>query len=186
MSFRFSSWTKVSLILLALHPFCTAFCDKKVPRGLGKSAKREGGAVNVSQSRFALGSRSWDVFAYEPLANRLRPLDLSLGRLSTRKSISGFTVFKGSGRQYCMQSIPLAVLKHFSTLWSAIIPNHCMQSIPLAVLKRLVARPLLVPVAIACNPYRLRYFFYFPLLFFKRRIFLWHNEAITKMFCWEG
>ena len=47
MSFRFSSWTKVSLILLASHPFWTAFCDKKVPWGLGKSAKREGVLENL-------------------------------------------------------------------------------------------------------------------------------------------
>ena len=38
-------------------------------------------AVNVSQSRFACSSRSWDVFAFEPFPNRLRPLDLPLGRL---------------------------------------------------------------------------------------------------------
>ncbi len=43
-------------------------------------------AVNVVQSRFAVGSRSWDVFAYEPLPNRLRPSDLALGRLSSRSS----------------------------------------------------------------------------------------------------
>ena len=47
MSFRFFSWTKVSLILLTLHPFWTAFCDKKVPWGLGKSAKREGVLENL-------------------------------------------------------------------------------------------------------------------------------------------
>ena len=85
-----------------------------------------------------------------------------------------------------MQSIPLAVLKlnNLSDVIEIILKLHaihtacgietcqeklvtfwfwnCMQSIPLAV------------------------FFYFPLLFFKRRIFLWHNEAITKTFCWEG
>ena len=38
-------------------------------------------AVNVSQSRFACSSRSWDVFAFEPFPNRLRPSDLPLGRL---------------------------------------------------------------------------------------------------------
>ena len=172
---------KSFLDIAGFAPLLNRFLRQKVPRGLGKSAKREGGAVNVSQSRFALGSRSWDVFAYEPLANRLRPLDLSLGRLSTRKPISGFTVFKGSGRQYCMQSIPLAVLKpagdmlttpfktdcmqsiplavlkHFSTLWSAIIPNHCMQSIPLAVLKLKTLNFLRFRNDIACNLYRLRY-----------------------------
>ena len=157
-----------------------------------------------------------DVAAFTPLLNRFLRQKNSLrfgekrkkgGR--TRKPPFGFTVFKGSGRQYCMQSIPLAVLKHahlyhsssdaslhavhtacgietskrnmrdhqnaplhavhtacgietYWTLITQIFPLHCMQSIPLAV------------------------FFYFPLLFFKRRIFLWHNEAITKMFCWEG
>ena len=40
-------------------------------------------AVNVSQSHFAYSSCSWDVFAYEPLPNRLRPSDLTLGRLSS-------------------------------------------------------------------------------------------------------
>ena len=31
----------------------------------------------------ALRLHSWDVFAYEPLPNRLRPSDLTLGRLSS-------------------------------------------------------------------------------------------------------
>ena|GEM_PF-4227250 len=34
---------------------------------------RREGAVNVSQSHFAVGSRSWDVFAYAPLSNQRRP-----------------------------------------------------------------------------------------------------------------
>ena len=34
-------------------------------------------AVNVSQSRYAFSLRSWDVFAYELLPNRLRLLDRS-------------------------------------------------------------------------------------------------------------
>ena len=33
--------------------------------------------------RRTLRLHSWDVFAYEPLSNRLRPSDLSLGRLSS-------------------------------------------------------------------------------------------------------
>ena len=41
-------------------------------------------------------------------------------------------------------------------------------------------------VCIACNPYRLRYFFIFRYFFSNDGFFLWHNEAITKMFCWEG
>ena len=36
-------------------------------------------AVNVDQSRFAVGSRSWDVFAYDLFANQLRPAGLLLG-----------------------------------------------------------------------------------------------------------
>ena len=47
-------------------PFGVRFTDKSV-------------AVNVSQSRFAVGSRSWDVFAYDLFANQLRPLGLLLG-----------------------------------------------------------------------------------------------------------
>ena len=34
---------------------------------------RREGAVNVSQSRFAVGSRSWDVFAYDLLPVQLHP-----------------------------------------------------------------------------------------------------------------
>ena len=85
-----------------------------------------------------------------------------------------------------MQSIPLAVLKPENLMFRRENLKHCMQSIPLAVLKLAADSERNTFSGIACNPYRLRYFFYFPLLFFKRRIFLWHNEAITKMFCWEG
>ena len=78
--------------------------------------------------------------------------------VSIRKPTSGLTVSKASGRQYCMQSIPLAVLKRGVRL-SPVRPVqlhaihtacgietpaintstatifNCMQSIPLAVLK---------------------------------------------------
>ena len=37
-------------------------------------------AVNVSQSRCAFSLRSWDVFAYDLLPNRLRLLDRSVGQ----------------------------------------------------------------------------------------------------------
>ena len=59
-----------------------------------------------------------DIAGFAPLLNRFlrQKSSLRFGEKckkggSTRKPISGFTVFKGSGRQYCMQSIPLAVLK---------------------------------------------------------------------------
>ena len=59
---------------------------------------------------------------------------------------------------YCMQSIPLAVLKrtiHYVFLYQWF---HCMQSIPLAVLKLLwEAFDWTDNLQIACNPYRLRY-----------------------------
>ena len=79
--------------------------------------------------------------------------------VSIRKPTSGLTVSKASGRQYCMQSIPLAVLKR--VFWCRMLllfvlhaihtacgietlniitrvneQGDCMQSIPLAVLKR--------------------------------------------------
>ena len=56
-------------------------------------------------------------------------------RRNFRKPAFEFAVSKGSGKQYCMQFIPLAVLKlriaHDSGLWHP----YCMQFIPLAVLK---------------------------------------------------
>ena len=59
-----------------------------------------------------------DIAGFTPLLNRFlrQKSSLRFGEKckkggSIRKPISGFTVFKGSGRQYCMQSIPLAVLK---------------------------------------------------------------------------
>ena len=75
-----------------------------------------------------------------------------------RNSVFGLTVSKASGRQYCMQSIPLAVLKRSNINSSNIFlilhaihtacgietasihsvrtnSSYCMQSIPLAVLK---------------------------------------------------
>ena len=127
---------KSFLDIAGFTPLLNRFLRQKSSLRFGEKCKKEGGAVNVSQSRFAFGSRSWDVFTYEPLPNRLRPLDLSLGRLSIRKPISGFTVFKGSGRQCCMQSIPLAVLKQRRRRKLRQGLPCCMQSIPLAVLKR--------------------------------------------------
>ena len=55
---------------------------------------------------------------------------------SIRKPPFGFTVSKGFGRQYCMQSIPLAVLKQETIGISVLRRANCMQSIPLAVLKQ--------------------------------------------------
>ena len=55
--------------------------------------------------------------------------------VSIRKPTSGLTVSKASGRQYCMQSIPLAVLKHQPSKGLLKTLYNCMQSIPLAVLK---------------------------------------------------
>ena len=73
----------------------------------------------------------------------------------------------------CMQSIPLAVLKHpFSVLINDDLPNgNCMQSIPLAVLKRQISLQYQTLRIIACNPYRLRYFFYFSVRFFQTAAF---------------
>ena len=105
------------------------------------------------------------ISGFAPLLNRFLRQKNSLrfgerrkkgGRI--RKPPFGFTVFKGSGRQYCMQSIPLAVLKHgFFKSVALVFELHaihtacgietlqalpdgwtegdCMQSIPLAVLK---------------------------------------------------
>ena len=62
-----------------------------------------------------------DIAGFTPLLNRFlrQKSSLRFGEKckkggSIRKPISGFTVFKGSGRQYCMQSIPLAVFFYFS------------------------------------------------------------------------
>ena len=83
-----------------------------------------------------------DIAGFAPLLNRFLRQKNSLrfgerrkkgGR--TRKPPFGFTVFKGSGRQYCMQSIPLAVLKRILACHLLIQGLNCMQSIPLAVLK---------------------------------------------------
>ena len=98
-----------------------------------------------------------------------------------RKPASGFSCPKGCEGRYCMQSIPLAVLKLHIKEWSEANIFHCMQSIPLAVLKRyginvltcspelhaintacgIETLPLLHGTSllfyIACNPYRLRY-----------------------------
>ena len=127
-----------------------------------------------------------------------------------RKPASGFNCPKGCEGRYCMQSIPLAVLKQKRLQFVKIKSIDCMQFIPLVVLKHrrwIVDQSVRSPlhaIHTACGietPSHLHWktnhrhcmqsiplavFFYFPLLFFKRRIFLWHNEAITKMFCWEG
>ena len=52
-----------------------------------------------------------------------------------RKPASGFSCPKGCEGRYCMQSIPLAVLKRLAQTLSRNERDHCMQSIPLAVLK---------------------------------------------------
>ena len=102
-------------------------------------------------------------------------------RRSFRKPAFEFAVSKGSGKQYCMQFIPLAVLKLYSLKRADNLVSHCMQFIPLAVLKRsllkISRRALIycmqfIPLAvlklqkhragamnhiIACNSYRLRY-----------------------------
>ena len=52
-----------------------------------------------------------------------------------RKPASGFSCPKGCEGRYCMQSIPLAVLKRACSQKIQRIVFHCMQSIPLAVLK---------------------------------------------------
>lgn len=68
-------------------------------------------------------------------------------RRSFRKPAFEFAVSKGSGKQYCMQFIPLAVLK------------------------RLFDERTRQEDLIACNPYRLRYFFYFSVRFFQTAAF---------------
>ena len=52
-----------------------------------------------------------------------------------RKPASGFSCPKGCEGRYCMQSIPLAVLKLNIKRHVKEGGSHCMQSIPLAVLK---------------------------------------------------
>ena len=49
--------------------------------------KREG-AVNVSQSRFAVGSRSWDVFAYDLLPVQLHPFGVRFTDKSAAVNVS--------------------------------------------------------------------------------------------------
>ena len=119
MSFRFSSWTKVSLDIAGFAPLLNRFLRQKNSLRFGEKRKK-GGRI--------------------------------------RKPPFGFTVFKGSGRQYCMQSIPLAVLKPDNSFFLPPFSIHCMQSIPLAVLKRSCSLgDILIYRIIACNPYRLRY-----------------------------
>ena len=49
--------------------------------------KREG-AVNVDQSRFAVGSRSWDVFAYDLLPVQLHPFGVRFTDKSVAVNVS--------------------------------------------------------------------------------------------------
>ena len=65
--------------------------------------------------------------------------------------------------------------------------TDCMQSIPLAVLKHVTDKFAEADYSVACNPYRLRYFFLFFGAFFSNgRFFLWHNGAIEKNLSGEG
>ena len=105
-----------------------------------------------------------DIAGFAPLLNRFLRQKNSLrfgekrkkgGRI--RKPPFGFTVFKGSGRQYCMQSIPLAVLKLSRELTRKYIPTklhaiHTACGIETCDILRSGEGNL-----IACNPYRLRY-----------------------------
>ena len=50
-------------------------------------------------------------------------------------------------------------------------PFRCMQSIPLAVLKHVTDKFAEADYSVACNPYRLRYFFYFSVRFFQTAAF---------------
>ena len=59
-----------------------------------------------------------------------------------RKPASGFSCPKGCEGRYCMQSIPLAVLKPAPLGFLERRERHCMQSIPLAVLKHRATTPL--------------------------------------------
>ena len=72
--------------------------------------------------------------------------------IETEKSLP----FLPFGR-YCMQSIPLAVLKLLSSFNTRMDVSNCMQSIPLAVLKQNRRDTGHANDVIACNPYRLRY-----------------------------
>ena len=97
-----------------------------------------------------------------------------------RNSVLGLTVSKASGRQYCMQSIPLAVLKHEGALrhvqcralhaihtacgietgdaGAAAEPAAELHAIHTACGIETVPTCLIIIIRlIACNPYRLRY-----------------------------
>ena len=73
-----------------------------------------------------------------------------------RKPASGFSCPKGCEGRYCMQSIPLAVLKRKRPFVNDEIISNCMQSIPLAVLKPWKECHQSKSRQIVCNPYRLR------------------------------
>ena len=81
-----------------------------------------------------------------------------------------------------MQSIPLAVLKRDVDDVTIIGDDYCMQSIPLAVLKHFVLPTLIPPFHIACNPYRLRYFFIFSAVFSNVRFFYGIMELLEDSF----
>ena len=158
MSFRFSSWTKVSLILLASHPFWTAFCDKKVPWGLGKSAKREGVLENLF-----LGSLFSRVLGDSIACN---PYRLRYWNTTTLFLLINFFIWIACNpyrlrywNSRCEKTM------HFI--------SNCMQSIPLAVLKLGIRQNHTFIFCIACNPYRLRYWN----LGFKKVVLVKHNIA---------
>ena len=106
----------------------------------------------------------------------------------------------------CMQFIPLVVLKHRRWIVDQSVRSplhaihtacgietsaqsvchdslcHCMQFIPLAVLKR---RPIYIGkriIDIACNPYRLRYFFIFRYFFSNDGFFYGIMKLSRKCF----
>ena len=104
-----------------------------------------------------------------------------------------------------MQSIPLAVLKHngggekknnealhaihtacgIETLMFVMERMqflYCMQSIPLAVLKQRACSLERVCCLIACNPYRLRYFFIFRYFFSNDGFFYGIMKLSRKCF----
>ena len=58
--------------------------------------------------------------------------------------------------------------------------SDCMQSIPLAVLKHQLHHCHIRFRGIACNPYRLRYFFYFLVRFFQTAAFFYGIMELSK------
>ena len=68
------------------------------------------GAVNVSQSRYAFRLRSWDVFAYDLLPNRLSSLgQVSKGGRGRERDV----VFIGWNQESCFRS------RRIRTVWLA-------------------------------------------------------------------